>query len=172
MESLISQLGLAQEILELHKSGMNPPQIREQIRENHPTFEIIPSVPAIYVFLRDAKELPPGSGNLTGNITEDTMALNMRIDELMDDVFRVYSISKNKRKYISTHRKKVMDFVKEFQSCYGTESRDDFKKWQDTFLNKFDEIVLTPLTMESPAFLSKRAQELMREFVRIIKEMP
>ena len=63
MESLISQLGLGQEILELHRMGLLPPEIREKLRENHPTFAIIPSVPAIYVFLRESKQITSGTSS-------------------------------------------------------------------------------------------------------------
>ena len=165
MQSLIEQLGLGQEIIDLHRLGMPPSEIRKKLIANHPEMQIIPSVPVIYVFLRDNKELPPG--NLTGIISQDVMALSMKVDELIEDMFRIYQIPKTKRKYISTHRKKIIDFVKELEKCYANDDIQEFKAWQNKFIDNFRFIVLEGLKTEFPTvFFDKRAFELNEQFVK------
>ena len=170
MDSLIKQLGLEQEILELHRMGISPPEMRKKLRGNHPTMEIIPSVPAIYVFLRESKQITSGTSTLlTGDISQDVMALNIKFDELLEDIFRIYQIPKKKRKYITTHRKKIMDFIQEFEKCYSNESMQEIRVWQRNFIDQFGFIVLNGLTDDFPdVFYSKKAFELIDKFAKSV----
>jgi hypothetical protein len=169
MDSLIKQLGLESEILELYRMGITPREIRKKLQENHPDMQIIPSVPVIYVFLRESKAIAETDHMLIGDITQDVLALNMKLDMLFEDVFRIYNIPNKNRKYISSHRKKIAEYIKEFEMCYSTEDMEGINAWKDKFIDQFRFIVLEGLKTEFPnEFFSKRALELIQEFTKSI----